>query len=228
MAASCSGATTAHAFDLCPVHAGDSVLVQGVGPVGAFAVAFARAGGAQEIIVVGGTRSRLELCQRLGATHLIDRNATTFEERVRMVKEITNGRGVDLAVEGAGTIDAFAEGPSYVRIGGSYAVAGIAEPRDLVPFDVFRDVARKNLHMQGVWVSGHQPPATVAQPGQAGPGGLRRPGDPPLLPGRGHPGHGDRGQPQGHEGRDHPVGGSHPMPTRWVSLAIPCARTCPQ
>jgi len=153
VAASCSGATSAHAFDLCPCHTGDSVLVQGVGPLGAFAVAFAKAGGAQDIIVVGGTRSRLELCKRLGATHLLDRNATTFEERVKLVKEITNGRGVDLAVEVAGTVEAFSEGPYYVRVGGAYAVAGIAEPRELVPFDVFRDVARKNLHMQGVWVS---------------------------------------------------------------------------
>jgi len=72
---------------------------------------------------------------------------------VKLVKEITNGRGVDLAVEVAGTVEAFSEGPYYVRVGGAYAVAGIAEPRELVPFDVFRDVARKNLHMQGVWVS---------------------------------------------------------------------------
>lgn len=153
VAASCSGATTAHAFDLCPCRPGDSVLVQGVGPLGAFAVAFARAGGAQEIIVIGGTESRLALCKRLGATTLIDRNATTPEERKAMVMELTNGRGVDLAIEGAGTVEAFQEGPSYVRTGGAYAVAGIAEPRGMVPFEVFRDLARKNLHLQGVWVS---------------------------------------------------------------------------
>ena len=153
VAASCSGATTAHAFDLCPCTPGDSVLVQGVGPLGVFAVAFAKASGAGEIVVVGGTESRLALCKRLGATTLIDRNATTAEERRALVMELTNGRGVDLTIEGSGSVEAFQEGPSYIRVGGAYAVAGIAEPRGVVPFDVFRDLARKNLHMQGVWVS---------------------------------------------------------------------------
>ncbi|MHB0869562.1 MAG: zinc-binding dehydrogenase [Chloroflexota bacterium] len=153
VAASCSGATTAHAFDLCPCHPGDTVLVQGVGPLGAFAVAFARAGGAQEIIVVGGTESRLALCKTLGATTLIDRNATSTEERKAVIMELTNGRGVDLAIEAAGSVEAFQEGPSLIRTGGAYAVAGIAEPRGMVPFEVFRDLARKNLRLQGVWVS---------------------------------------------------------------------------
>ncbi len=153
VAASCSGATTAHAFDLCPCHTGDTVLVQGVGPLGAFAVAFARANGAQEVIVTGGTGSRLELCRRLGATTLIDRNSTTPEQRKALVMEMTNGRGVDLAIEAAGSVEAFQEGPSLIRVGGAYAVAGIAEPRGMVPFEVFRDLARKNLQLQGVWVS---------------------------------------------------------------------------
>lgn len=153
VAASCSGATTAHAFDLCPCRPGDAVLVQGVGPLGAFAVAFARASGAAQIIVVGGTESRLALCRRLGATTLIDRNATTPEERRALVMDLTDGRGVDLAVEASGSVEAFQEGPSLVRVGGAYAVAGIAEPRGMVPFEVFRDLARRNLHLQGVWVS---------------------------------------------------------------------------
>ncbi len=153
VAASCSGATAAHAFDLCPCRPGDTVLVQGVGPLGAFAVAFAKACGAREIIAVGGTASRLAICNTLGATTLIDRNATSAEERKAIVMELTNGRGVDLAIEAAGSTEAFREGPPLVRVGGSYAVAGIAEPRDLVPIDIFRDVARRNLRLQGVWVS---------------------------------------------------------------------------
>jgi len=44
--ASCSGATAAHAFDLSKMESGDSVLVQGVGPLGIFAIAFAKSFGA--------------------------------------------------------------------------------------------------------------------------------------------------------------------------------------
>ncbi len=153
VAASCSGATTAHAFDQCPCHPGDAVLIQGVGPIGAFAAAFARAAGAGQIIVIGGTESRLEMCRGFGATTLINRRQLNQEERRSLIMELTGGRGVDLAIEASGTVEAFQEGPPLIRVGGAYAVAGIAEPRDLVPFDVFRDLARKNLHLQGVWVS---------------------------------------------------------------------------
>ncbi|MCL4534840.1 MAG: zinc-binding dehydrogenase [Bacteroidetes bacterium] len=153
VAASCSGATTAHAFDLCPCHPGDTVLIQGVGPLGAFAVAFARAGGAGQIIVIGGTDSRLELCRGFGATTLVNRRQLNLEERQALIMDLTNGRGVDLAIEASGTVEAFQEAPPIIRVGGAYAVAGIAEPRGMVPFEVFRDLARKNLHLQGVWVS---------------------------------------------------------------------------
>lgn len=121
--------------------------------MGAFAVAFARASGARQIVVVGGTESRLELCRALGATAPVNRTSTTREERRAIVTELTAGRGADLAVEAAGTLEAFEEGLSLVRVGGAYAVAGIAEPRNPVPFDVFHHLARRNLQLQGVWVS---------------------------------------------------------------------------
>ncbi|HEX9015501.1 MAG TPA: alcohol dehydrogenase, partial [Chloroflexota bacterium] len=56
-------------------------------------------------------------------------------------------------IEAAGTTDAFDEGLGLARIGGAYAVAGIAEPRPPISFDVFSNLARRNLHIQGVWVS---------------------------------------------------------------------------
>lgn len=153
VAASCSGATTAHAFELCPCRQGDTVVILGVGPIGAFAAAFAAASGAARIAVIGGTPSRLELCRRLGATDLLDRTATTRAERREAVLEMTSGRGADLVIEAAGTTDAFDEGLGLARAGGAYAVAGIAEPRDSIPFDVFHNLTRRNLHLQGVWVS---------------------------------------------------------------------------
>lgn len=153
VAASCSGATTAHAFDLCPCGPGDTVVVLGVGPIGAFAAAFAKSYGASKIVLIGGTKKRMELCARLGANVLVDRNATTREERRRVVMDLTAGRGADLVIEAAGTTDAFDEGLGLARIGGAYAVAGIAEPRPPISFDVFSNLARRNLHIQGVWVS---------------------------------------------------------------------------
>ncbi len=153
VSASCSGATAAHAFDLKPPSLGDTVLVQGPGPLGLYAVAFARAYGAQKIIVVGGTEARLELCQEFGASDLINRKQLNLEERYQKIMKLTGGRGVDYALEAVGTVEAVEEGVKLVRPGGTYLSAGFGEPRGTAQLDCFHDIVRKNLHLQGVWVS---------------------------------------------------------------------------
>jgi threonine dehydrogenase-like Zn-dependent dehydrogenase len=151
--ASCSGATAAHAFDLSQMESGDSVLVQGVGPLGIFSVAFARSLGASEIIVIGGTEQRLKMCQAFGATTPLNRHRLSTEERKEAVMERTHGRGVDVAFEMAGEPEALKECISLVRTGGSCVTAGFAEPHGMVELDCFHDLGRKNLRLQGVWVS---------------------------------------------------------------------------
>ncbi len=151
--ASCSGATTAHAFDLSRMEFGDSVLVQGIGPLGIFSVAFARSLGASEIIVIGGTEERLKMCQAFGATTALNRHRLSAEERKEAVMGITQGRGVDVAFEMAGEPDALKECISLVRTGGTCLTAGFGEPHGKMELDCFHDIGRKNLRLQGVWVS---------------------------------------------------------------------------
>jgi threonine dehydrogenase-like Zn-dependent dehydrogenase len=151
--ASCSGATAAHAFDLSQMESGDSVLVQGVGPLGIFSVAFARSFGASEIIVIGGTEERLKMCQAFGATTALNRHRLSTEERKDAVMERTHGRGVDVAFEMAGEPDALKECISLARTGGSCLTAGFGEPHGRMELDCFHDIGRKNLRLQGVWVS---------------------------------------------------------------------------
>jgi threonine dehydrogenase-like Zn-dependent dehydrogenase len=149
----CSGSTMAHAFDLAPPVTGDTVLVQGPGPLGLYAVAFARARGAGRIIVIGGTPSRLELCREFGAAEVLNRNELSGEERFRRVMELTGGRGVDLAVETVGLPEALAEGIPMVRPGGTYLSTGFGEPGGELQLDCFGHLVRRNLRLQGVWVS---------------------------------------------------------------------------
>jgi threonine dehydrogenase-like Zn-dependent dehydrogenase len=151
--ASCSGATAAHAFDLSKMESGDSVLVQGVGPLGIFAIAFAKSFGASQIIAIGGTEERLTMCKSFGATLTLNRNSLSFEERKEIMREITHGRGVDVAFEMAGEPDALKECISSTRTGGSCITAGFGEPHGTIELDCFHDIGRKNLRLQGVWVS---------------------------------------------------------------------------
>jgi threonine dehydrogenase-like Zn-dependent dehydrogenase len=151
--ASCSGATAAHALDLSRMESGDSVLVQGVGPLGIFGVAFARSFGASQIIVIGGTEERLNMCRTFGATVLLNRHRLSRKEREEAVKEVTQGRGVDVAFEMAGEPDAVKECISLTRTGGACISAGFGEPHGTMEVDCFHDIVRKNLRLQGVWVS---------------------------------------------------------------------------
>lgn len=153
VAASCSGATVAHGFDLCPPKPGDVVLVQGPGPLGLFAIAFARAHGASEVVVIGGSRNRLEICEQFGASVILNRKTLDPADRKQAVMDLTHGRGVDLVVEAAGQPEAVGEGLSLLRRGGTYLSTGFSQPPATASVDFFQDVVKKNARVQGVWVS---------------------------------------------------------------------------
>lgn len=150
---SCSGSTTAHAFELAPVNFGDNVVIQGPGPLGIYAVVFAVYSGAREIIVIGGTEKRLEICKEAGATRIINRHQLTREERKDLVLQYTEGRGADVVFEMAGSPTAVDEGIKLVKKGGTYASAGFGEPRGTVELECFLDIGNRNVNYQGVWVS---------------------------------------------------------------------------
>ncbi len=153
VAAACSGATTAHAFALSRPKIGDTVVVQGPGPVGAFGVGFAKASGAHNIVVVGGSIDRLEICRALGATHILNRHTMDEHERIEAVKTLTHGRGADFVYETTGVVESVNEGLKMLRPGGTYLTAGFAVPTNNVNVDWFQHVGRKNTRVQGVWVS---------------------------------------------------------------------------
>ncbi len=106
----CALPTVLRGFDQCgPVRVGESVLVQGAGPVGLAAVLVAAHAGAREIIVVDGVERRLEVARSLGATATVSLSLPA-EERRRRVYEITGASGPSLVVEAAGALPAFPEG----------------------------------------------------------------------------------------------------------------------
>lgn len=151
--ASCSGATVAHAFDLCPPKEGDTILIQGPGPLGIFATCFAKNAGAGDIIVIGGTQERLDICRAFGATLLLNRREQSAEQRKKAVMEVTDGRGVDVTYEAVGHPEVVKEGVALTRRGGSYLSMGFGAPTGSLELDVYHDLEVRDLRLQGVWVS---------------------------------------------------------------------------
>jgi len=151
--ASCSGATAAHAFDHFEPAGGETVVVQGVGPLGCFMLALARDCGAERIVAVDLAAARLDLARRFGATHTLNCQETSAQERRQAVRDLTDGRGADAVYEAVGKASVVREGLGLVRPGGRYVTAGFGQPGGTMEWDVFADLVRPDLRYVGVWVS---------------------------------------------------------------------------
>ena len=153
--ASCSGATAAHAVEACRIRPGDTVVIQGPGPLGLFALALARERGAGQMIMVGTRRNawKLETALRFGADHLIYLEDGDERERLQQIRALTHGRGAEAVIECSGARAAIAEGVKWLAPGGAYAMAGAAVPVGEVPLAIYEDLVRKNARLEGIWVS---------------------------------------------------------------------------
>ncbi|MGH8963670.1 MAG: zinc-binding dehydrogenase [Jatrophihabitantaceae bacterium] len=129
-AAGCAVKTMLRAFDNGGgVRPGSSVVVQGSGPLGLFATAYARAGGAGSVITIGAPAARLALAREWEADQVISiEELTDPEARVARVHELTGGRGAELVLDFSGGPSANREGVLMCATRGSYVVVGIAGP----------------------------------------------------------------------------------------------------
>lgn len=117
------------------VKSGETILIQGAGGLGLNAIAIAKEK-QLHVIVMDGVASRLEQAKAFGADEVIAmEDYPTVEARVEKVLALTNGRGVDVALEVAGVPQAFSEGVEHVRAGGRYIVIGNISPGQTVAFD---------------------------------------------------------------------------------------------
>jgi L-iditol 2-dehydrogenase len=82
--------------------AGDTVAIIGPGPVGLMALQSVRAMGAGTTIMIGTRENRLALGRQLGADHLIN---VREQDPVEVIRDLTNGRGVDLVIETSGSAE---------------------------------------------------------------------------------------------------------------------------
>jgi alcohol dehydrogenase len=104
------------------VKPGDVVAVVGAGPVGLAAMMTAGLYGAARVIALDLDEHRLEQAKNVGATDTVDNGSPGWERRVR---SLTDGLGVDVAIEAVGVPASFEACTSIVRPGGSVANVGV-------------------------------------------------------------------------------------------------------
>ncbi len=121
------------------VRPGQSVAVFAVGGVGTQVLQMARAFGAHPIIAVDVRGDKLEKALEMGATDVVNGAAEDAPARVR---ELTGGRGADVAIEALGSPVTVRQAFESVRDGGKVALIGIAAVGVEVPLEITRFVRR--------------------------------------------------------------------------------------
>jgi threonine dehydrogenase-like Zn-dependent dehydrogenase len=116
------------------VKIGDAVAVFAQGPIGLCATLGARLRGASIVIGIDGIRERCEMARRFGATHTFDPKATDV---VKEIKALTNGRGVDVAIEALGRQETFEAALRSVRPGGILSSLGVYSGKLVAPYEAF-------------------------------------------------------------------------------------------
>lgn len=151
MGGGCGLPTGFHAVERAQVALGDTVVVQGAGPVGLNAIVFAQLAGAARVLALGAPAARLAAATRLGAEDCLEIGGADAEARVSWVLERTAGRGADVAIEASGNPLAVREGLEMVRDGGRYVVVGQYTDSGDVTLNPHRHLNRKHVSLSGCW-----------------------------------------------------------------------------
>ncbi len=116
------------------VRIGDTVAVFAQGPIGLCATAGARLSGASLVIGVDMLPARLEMSRKLGADHVVDGSQGDVVEQIM---QLTQGRGVDVAIEALGTQKTFEAALRVLRPGGTLSSLGVYSSDLTIPLDAF-------------------------------------------------------------------------------------------
>jgi threonine dehydrogenase-like Zn-dependent dehydrogenase len=116
------------------VKIGDCVAVFAQGPIGLCATAGARLMGATQIIAVESVPERQGMARKLGADVVVD---FTKVDPVDEIMKLTDGRGVDVAIEALGMQQTFEAALRVLRPGGTLSSLGVYSADLTIPLGAF-------------------------------------------------------------------------------------------
>lgn len=123
-------AVAVHANRMADIKVGDTVFVQGAGPIGLLAALVARTTGASQVLISEIEPFRVSLAREFGL-RVVDLNE---EDAVEAVNAATQGRGADVVFEAAGAPPSILQSPSLCRVRGQ--IIQVSMPKDPIPYDI--------------------------------------------------------------------------------------------
>jgi threonine dehydrogenase-like Zn-dependent dehydrogenase len=132
-----------------------TTAVIGDGPIGALCALVSRIMGVGKIIIIGGRNKRLSIAADLSqADYKINYKETSPEERIKLVKGMTNGKGADVVFQCSNTPAAFVQGLEMMRRMGTMVEVGNMTDKDNdISINVARHIGYKHARILGMAVN---------------------------------------------------------------------------
>jgi L-iditol 2-dehydrogenase len=144
-----------HAVGINPASLGDTAVVVGAGMVGLLVVQALRVAGCGKIIAVDLEQEKLDLAQKLGADIGLKADACDVPQEVR---NLTGGRGADVALEVVGLTASVKTAVMSLRKGGSVTLVGNLSPTIELPLQA---VVTRQLTVAGSCANSGEVPACL-------------------------------------------------------------------
>ena len=124
-----------HGLKAADIQTGDSVMVMGAGQIGSIHGQLAKLKGADKVIITDISEFKLKKAKELGIEYAVNVLQENLSERV---KEITDGKGVDIVIIAAGNSSLLAEAVNLLRRGGKIIVFSPFDKESMVTIDAGR------------------------------------------------------------------------------------------
>ena len=145
-----------HAVERANIQFDDIVVVAGAGPIGLGLVAGAREKNPLKLIALDLDDDKLDLAKACGADIVIN---STKEDAVAKIKELTDGYGCDVYLEGTGHPSAVPQGLNMLRKLGTYVEYSVFGSDVTVDWSIISD--DKELNVLGAHLGPHCWPAAI-------------------------------------------------------------------
>jgi alcohol dehydrogenase len=131
----CGVATMAAVTEAAAISLGDNVVIQGLGLLGLYGAAMAKARGARCVIGLDAVPSRLKVASKFGVDHAIDISCGGAQSVVTQIRTLCPPDGADTVIEVCGIPEVIRQGLQMLRVGGRYVLAGLVNPDANVTID---------------------------------------------------------------------------------------------
>jgi L-iditol 2-dehydrogenase len=147
-------AVALHAVAVTEMPPNSTALVIGAGMIGLLILQALRAAGCSRVFIADLDDSRLKMAKELGATEIL----SSKTDPIAQVMKLTNGTGVDVALEAVGRTETVTAAIDCVRKGGTVTLVGNISPQVTLPL---QKVVSRQIRLQGSCASSGEYPKAI-------------------------------------------------------------------